>query len=167
MFCLVCRDYYVKNRTQGLVLLLHTGVMTWMRDMNDAYIICGWISVGKIPLWRPRHRWEDNIKYGETGCEGADRILLTHCRIQRWGFVNTVMNFRVQNKGMIFFTVSQEHCSMEMDDCILKIVLYFHSHVRHPAAYILRCKRYSQRNACVDCTFYIVVFYATAMLFHL
>jgi len=29
---------------------------------------------GKRPLWRPRCRWEDNIKMGlqEVGCDGMD-----------------------------------------------------------------------------------------------
>jgi hypothetical protein len=33
---------------------------------------------GKRPLWRPRHRWEDNIKMDlqEVGCGGMDWIHL-------------------------------------------------------------------------------------------
>jgi hypothetical protein len=46
---------------------------------------------------RPRRRWEDNIKMDlrETGIEGANWIRLTQDRVQRWAFVNTVMNLRV------------------------------------------------------------------------
>jgi hypothetical protein len=52
---------------------------------------------GKRPLGRPRHRWEDNIKMDlrETGIDGANWIQLAQDRIQRWAFVNTVINLRV------------------------------------------------------------------------
>jgi hypothetical protein len=37
---------------------------------------------GKRPLWRPRHRWEDNIKMDlqEVGCGGMDWIGLAQDR---------------------------------------------------------------------------------------
>jgi hypothetical protein len=40
---------------------------------------------GKIPLGRPRRRWEDNIKMDlqEVGCEGMDWIELAQDR-DRW-----------------------------------------------------------------------------------
>jgi hypothetical protein len=52
---------------------------------------------GKRPLERPRRRWEDNIKIDlrEIGINGANWIRLAQDRVQWWGFVNTVMNFRV------------------------------------------------------------------------
>jgi hypothetical protein len=49
---------------------------------------------GKIPLGRPRHRWEDNIKMDpqEVRCEGMDWIELVQDR-NRWrALVNVVMN---------------------------------------------------------------------------
>ena len=52
---------------------------------------------GKIPLERPRGRWEDNIKMDlqEVGCGGMDWIELDEDR-DRWrAFVNAVMNVRV------------------------------------------------------------------------
>ena len=52
--------------------------------------------VGKRPLGRPRHRWEDNIKMdpGKVG-GGGDWMELAQDR-DRWrALVNTVMNFRV------------------------------------------------------------------------
>jgi hypothetical protein len=52
---------------------------------------------GKIPLGRPRLRWEDNIKMDlkEVGCGGMDWIELVQDR-DRWrALVNVVMNLRV------------------------------------------------------------------------
>jgi len=51
----------------------------------------------KIPVGRPRHRWEDNIKMDlqELGCEGTDWIELSQTR-DRWrALVDAVMNLRV------------------------------------------------------------------------
>jgi len=52
---------------------------------------------GKRPLWRPRRRWEDNIKMDlqEVGFGGVDWIELAQDR-DRWrAHVNAVMNLRV------------------------------------------------------------------------
>jgi hypothetical protein len=51
----------------------------------------------KIPLGRPRRRWENNIKMDlrEIGIDEADWIRLAEDRFRRLAFVNTVMNFRV------------------------------------------------------------------------
>ena len=52
---------------------------------------------GKIPLGRPRRRWEDSIKMDlqEVGFGGMDRIELAQDR-DRWrALVNAVMNLRV------------------------------------------------------------------------
>jgi hypothetical protein len=52
---------------------------------------------GKIPLWRPRCRWEDNIKMDlrEMGIDGANWIRLAQDRVQCRAFVSIVMNLRV------------------------------------------------------------------------
>jgi len=56
----------------------------------------------KRPIWRPRRRWEDNIKMDlqEVGYGGVDWIELTQSR-NRWrALVTAVMNLRVpQNAG--------------------------------------------------------------------
>ena len=52
---------------------------------------------GKRPLWRPRRRWEDNMKLDlqEVGCGSMDWIDLAQDR-NRWReLVGTVMNIRV------------------------------------------------------------------------
>jgi hypothetical protein len=52
---------------------------------------------GKIPLGRPRRRWEDNIKLDprEVGIDGANWIQLAQNGVQWRAFVNTIMNFRI------------------------------------------------------------------------
>ena len=52
---------------------------------------------GKRPLWRPRSRWEDNMKMDlqEVGCGGMDWIELAQDR-ERWrALVTVAMNLRV------------------------------------------------------------------------
>jgi hypothetical protein len=52
---------------------------------------------GKIPLGRPRCRWEDNIKMDlqELGYVSMDRIAMGQNRDRFWALVNAVMNLRV------------------------------------------------------------------------
>jgi hypothetical protein len=52
---------------------------------------------GKIPLGRPRRRWEDNIKLDlrEIGIDWTNWIQLAQDRVQWRAFVNTVMKLRV------------------------------------------------------------------------
>jgi hypothetical protein len=51
---------------------------------------------GKLPLWRPRRRWEDNIKMElqEVGCGGMDWIDLAFDRDNWRAVVNAVMKLR-------------------------------------------------------------------------
>jgi hypothetical protein len=61
---------------------------------------------GKIPLWRPRCRWEDNIKMDlpEVGCVGMDWIELVQDR-DRWrALVNAAMNLWVLLNAENFLT---------------------------------------------------------------
>jgi hypothetical protein len=68
-----------------------------MGEMRNWYNI----FVGKLErnrhLWRPRCRWDDNIKsvVGDVGREVVDWINLTQDRDQWQAPVNTVMNLRV------------------------------------------------------------------------
>jgi len=61
---------------------------------------------GRIPLGRPRRRWEDNIKTDvqEVGGGCADWMELAQNR-ERWrALVSTVMNFRVPQNAENFLT---------------------------------------------------------------
>ena len=53
---------------------------------------------GKRPLWRPRRRWEDNIKMDLQEMSGGcgDWMELAQDRDSWRALVNTVMNFRVR-----------------------------------------------------------------------
>ena len=52
--------------------------------------------LGRRPLWRPRCRWEDNIKIDlqNVGCGGIDWIKLAHDRDIWRALVNAVMNLQ-------------------------------------------------------------------------
>jgi hypothetical protein len=52
---------------------------------------------GKIPLGRPRRRWENNIKMDpqEVECGVMDWTELAQDRVRWWAIVAAVMNVRV------------------------------------------------------------------------
>jgi hypothetical protein len=68
-----------------------------MEEGIGAYRVLVGRPEGKIPLGRPRRRWEDNIKMdlGGIWIDGANWIRLAQDRVQCRAFVNTVMNLRV------------------------------------------------------------------------
>jgi hypothetical protein len=68
-----------------------------MGEGRGVYTLLVGSREGKMPLGRPRHMWEDNIKMDlrKTGIDGASWIQLAQDRVQWWAFVNTVMNLWV------------------------------------------------------------------------
>ena len=77
--------------------MIWAGHVACMGERRDVYRVLVGKPEGKRPLWRPRRRWEDNIKMDlqEVGCGGMDWIELAQDR-DRWGaLVNAVMNIRV------------------------------------------------------------------------
>jgi hypothetical protein len=65
-------------------------------EVRNAYTVL----VGRPPLARPRHRWE-NIKmdFAEIECEVLDWIHLAQDSAQWRALVNTVMNLRVPSEA--------------------------------------------------------------------
>jgi hypothetical protein len=73
------------------------GYVACMGEVRGAYKILVGRPEGRIPLGRPRHRREDNIRMdlGEIGFGDADWIHLAQDR-DRWrALANTVMNLWV------------------------------------------------------------------------
>jgi hypothetical protein len=68
-----------------------------MGEGRGAYTVLVGRPEGKRPLGKPRRRWEDNINMDlrGIGIDGVNWIRLAQDRVQRWTFVNTVMNLRV------------------------------------------------------------------------
>jgi hypothetical protein len=77
--------------------------MRWVRHVartgenRGVYRVLMGKPEGKIPLGRPRRRWEDNIKMDlqKVGCGLMDWIDLSPDRDRWQALVNTVMNLRV------------------------------------------------------------------------
>ena len=67
-----------------------------MGERTGAYRVLVGKPEGKIPLGRPRRRWEDiKMDLQEVGCEGRDWIDLAHNTNRRRALVSAVMNLRV------------------------------------------------------------------------
>ena len=68
-----------------------------MGQSRNAYRVLVRKPEEKIPLGRPRRRWEDNIKMDlrEVGCDPGEWIGLAEDRDQCRAYVRTVMNLRV------------------------------------------------------------------------
>ena len=74
-----------------------TGHVARMGEWRGVYRVLMGKPEGKRPLWRPRHRWDDDIKMDlqEVGCRGFDWMELAQDR-DRWrALVTTVMYLRV------------------------------------------------------------------------
>ena len=73
------------------------GHVARMAEKRGVYRVVVGKPEGKIPLGRPRLRWENNIKMDlrEVGCGGMDWIELAQDRDSWREFVTAVMNLRV------------------------------------------------------------------------
>jgi hypothetical protein len=81
--------WVIKSRT-----VRWAGHVAWMGEERGVYRVLVGKPEGKMPLGRPRHRWEDNIRMDlqEVGCGGMDWIGLAQDRDRWWVIVNAVMN---------------------------------------------------------------------------
>jgi len=63
-----------------------------MGERRGVYRVLVGKPEGKRPLWRPRHRWEDNIKMDlqDVGCGGMDWIEVAEDRDSWRALVNAV-----------------------------------------------------------------------------
>ena len=92
-------DLYSPNnfRVMKLRRMRWAGHVARMGEGRGLYGVLVVKPQGKRPLWRPRYRWEDNIKMvlQEVGCGGVDWIEPAQDRDRRRALVNVVMNLRV------------------------------------------------------------------------
>ena len=94
---MICNPHPNNVRIKSRRIMRWAGHIARMGKKSGAYGVSVGKPEGKIPLERPRHRWEDNIKMDlqEVGCGGMDSILLAQDR-DRWrALANAVMNLRV------------------------------------------------------------------------
>ena len=70
------------------------GHVASMGERRGVYRVLMGKPEGKIPLGRPRHRWEDNIKMDiqEVRFGGMDWMKPAQDRDRCWALVNAVMN---------------------------------------------------------------------------
>ena len=73
------------------------GHVARMEQSKNAYRVLVGKPEGKIPLGRPRRRWEESIKmnWNEMSCVPGDWIALAEDRGQWRAYVRAVMNLRV------------------------------------------------------------------------
>ena len=64
---------------------------------RDVFIVLVGKPEDMIPIWRPKRRWEDNIKmdFQEVGCGDVDGIELAQDRDRQRALVKSVMNLGV------------------------------------------------------------------------
>ena len=73
------------------------GLVACMGNRRGAYRVLVGRRELKRPLWRPGHRWEDNIKIDveEVGWGGMNGLDLAEDKDRWWALVNVVLNLLV------------------------------------------------------------------------
>jgi len=66
-----------------------------------------WLKNLRRPVWRPRHRWEDNVKMNlrEIWSVSVEYNHLAQNRVQGLASVNPLMNLQVLHKVHHFLTI--------------------------------------------------------------
>ena len=67
-----------------------------MEEDESSFKILTGTPLGKIPLERPRFRWEDNIRIKEIGINTRNWVVLVQDREYWRALVYTALNLRVQ-----------------------------------------------------------------------
>jgi hypothetical protein len=93
-------DLYCSPDTVRVIKLrrkIWAGHVALMENIIGMYGDFNGKSEGKIPLGRPRRRWENNIEMDlqKVGCGGMDWIEVAQDRDRWLELVNAVMNLRV------------------------------------------------------------------------
>jgi hypothetical protein len=96
-------EFYDLYSPPNIIWVIKSRRMRWAGhvahrgDRRGAYRILVGRPDGKIPLGRPRHRWEDNMKmfFQEVGWGGMDWNALAQDTDRWWARVNVVMNLWV------------------------------------------------------------------------
>ena len=65
-----------------------------MEQFRNTYRVLVGKSEEKRPLWRPKRRWQDNIKMDlrELGSDLGEWIVLVEDRDQWWAYLRAIMN---------------------------------------------------------------------------
>jgi hypothetical protein len=69
--------------------------VAWMVEGRGLYRFFVGKPEARRPLGKPRHRWENNIRDGSSGCVCANWIYLAQDRDRWCVLVNAVMNLQV------------------------------------------------------------------------
>ncbi|KAJ4434458.1 hypothetical protein ANN_23020 [Periplaneta americana] len=94
------------------------GQVARMVESRNAYRVLVGRPEGKIPLGRPKRRWEDNIKMDlrEVGYDDRDWMNLAQDR-DRWrAYVRTAMNLRGDALSPLLFNFSLEYALREVQN---------------------------------------------------
>ena len=90
-------ELYALYSSPNIIRNLKSRRLRWAGQSRNVYRALVGKPEGKIPLGRPRRRWEDNIKIDlrKVGCETGDWIPFAENRGQWRAYVRAVMYFRV------------------------------------------------------------------------
>ncbi|KAJ4445728.1 hypothetical protein ANN_12413 [Periplaneta americana] len=105
-----------------------TGHVARMGESRNAYRVSVGRPEGKIPLGRPRRRWEDNIKMDlrEVGYDDRELINFAQDRDQWRAYVRAAMNLRKSyHIGQFLSVAFPIHCGLKQGDALSPLLFNF------------------------------------------